>query len=112
LKDKKTFLLAREKRKHYSKFSYFNGEIARRMKHGNAHTSLSQWELSIMTEPTLARILRLSQQISYQYKNSSELISKSWLELESAQGNLRCLEMLYSEWVEEKGLEQERITEQ
>jgi hypothetical protein len=61
-----------------------------------------------MTEPTLARILRLSQEISYQYKNSNHLLSKSWLELESAQGNLRCLEMLYDEWLEEKGLEHKR----
>jgi hypothetical protein len=65
-----------------------------------------------MTEPTLARILRLSQQVSYQYKNASHLISKSWLELESAQGNLSCLAMLYDEWLKEKGLEQEHITEQ
>ncbi|MBY0273504.1 MAG: hypothetical protein K2X02_08920 [Alphaproteobacteria bacterium] len=61
-----------------------------------------------MTEPKLARILRLSQAISYQYKNSSDLLSKSWLELDSARGNLRCLEMLYDEWLEEKDLEQKR----
>jgi len=65
-----------------------------------------------MTEPTLARILRLSQQVSYQYKNASHLISKSWLELESAQGNLSCLAMLYDEWLKEKGLDQELTAEQ
>ena len=60
-----------------------------------------------MTEPTLARILRLSQQISSQFKNASDFISQSWMEIESAQGNLRCLALLYNEWLRERGLEQE-----
>jgi len=62
-----------------------------------------------MTKHTLARILRLSQEISYRYKNSSHLLSKSRLELESAQGSLRRLEMLYDEWLEEKGLIHKRF---
>jgi hypothetical protein len=64
-----------------------------------------------MTEPTLTRILRLSQQVSYQYQNASVLLSKSWLELESAQTNLSCIEMLYKEWLEEKALKQEPLPE-
>ncbi|OJW48853.1 MAG: hypothetical protein BGO67_07430 [Alphaproteobacteria bacterium 41-28] len=64
-----------------------------------------------MTEPTLARILRLSQHLSYQYKNASDLLSKSWLELESARGNLSSLELLYDEWLREKDLEQKHLLE-
>jgi hypothetical protein len=64
-----------------------------------------------MTEPTVTRILRLSQQVSYQYQNASVLLSKSWLELESAQANLSCIELLYKEWLEEKALKQEHLPE-
>ena len=65
-----------------------------------------------MTESTLTRILRVSQQISYQFYDINCDLSKTWHTLELAQGNLKSLMVLYDEWLQEKGLEQKHSSEQ
>ena len=59
-----------------------------------------------MTEPSLAQVLRLVQQLTYQFNDVNHRISKAWIELELARENLRNLITTYDEWVKEKGLDQ------
>ena len=59
-----------------------------------------------MTEPSLAHILRLVQELTYQFHETSHRLSNTWLELERARATLRSLMMVYDEWLKEKGLDQ------
>ena len=61
-----------------------------------------------MTEPSLAHILRLVQELTYQFHETSHRLSNTWLELERARATLRSLMMVYDEWLKEKGLDQEQ----
>jgi hypothetical protein len=62
-----------------------------------------------MTNTKLARILRISQDLTYQFYDINYHISRAWHSLESARGNLSCLQLLYDEWLaEEKLSEKER----
>ena len=59
-----------------------------------------------MTKPSLVQILRLVQDLTYQFHETSHRLSNTWLELQRAQETLRTLMMIYDEWLKEKGLEQ------
>jgi hypothetical protein len=59
-----------------------------------------------MTEPSLAQVLRLVQELTYQFHETSHRLSNTWLELERARATLRSLMMIYDEWLKEKGLDQ------
>lgn len=64
-------------------------------------------ELSIMADSSLAQIMRLSQQLTFQFNEVNHRVSKAWLELELARETLRNLLITYDEWLKEKGLNQE-----
>lgn len=59
-----------------------------------------------MTEPSLAQVLRLVQELTYQFHETNHRLSNTWLELERARATLRSLMMIYDEWLKEKGLDQ------
>ena len=59
-----------------------------------------------MTEPSLAQVLRLIQQLTYQFNDVNHHISKAWLELELARETLRNLMTTYDEWLKDKGFNQ------
>ncbi|EKD85866.1 MAG: hypothetical protein ACD_37C00591G0001 [uncultured bacterium] len=62
-----------------------------------------------MTDSKVARILRLSQDLTYQFYDIHCDISKAWHTLESIRGNLSSLNLLYEEWLaEQKPFERER----
>ena len=61
-----------------------------------------------MTEPSLAHILRLIQELTYQFHETSHRLSNTWLELQRAQETLRNLMIIYDEWLKEKGLGQNK----
>lgn len=55
-----------------------------------------------MAKSNLAQILRISQELTYQFNDVNQFISKAWLELELAQENLRNLSSAYDEWLKEE----------
>ena len=59
-----------------------------------------------MTKLSLAQILRLVQDLTYQFHETCHRLSNTWLELQRAQETLRNLMMIYDEWLKEKGLDQ------
>ncbi len=61
-----------------------------------------------MTTPSLAQILRLVQDPTYQFHETSHRLSNTWLELQQAREALRTLMMMYDEWLKEKGLGQDK----
>lgn len=61
-----------------------------------------------MTKPSLAQILRLVQDLTYQFHETSHRLSNTWLELQQARETLRTLMMMYDEWLKEKGLGQDK----
>ena len=61
-----------------------------------------------MTTPSLAQILRLVQDLTYQFHETSHRLSNTWLELQQARETLRTLMMMYDEWLKEKGLGQDK----
>lgn len=57
----------------------------------------------------LAQILRISQELSYQFYDINYHLSRAWHMLESSRGNVASLQLLYDEWVEcEKPHKQEQ----
>ncbi|EKE10208.1 MAG: hypothetical protein ACD_16C00067G0004 [uncultured bacterium] len=60
-----------------------------------------------MAYSKIAHILRLSQQLTFQFNEVNHRISKAWLELELARETLRNILMLHDEWLKEKELNQE-----
>ncbi|OJW49636.1 MAG: hypothetical protein BGO67_03780 [Alphaproteobacteria bacterium 41-28] len=62
-----------------------------------------------MANSNLARILRISQELNYQFYDINYHLSRSWHVLESARGNIASLQLLYDEWLEcEKPHKQEQ----
>ena len=59
-----------------------------------------------MASLKLAQILRISQHLTYQFNDVNHRISKAWLELELARGNLKSLLMIYDEWLAEEGFDE------
>ena len=59
-----------------------------------------------MTGPNLAQILRLVQQLTYEFHEVDCRLSNTWRELERARETLKNLMMFYGEWLEEKKLNQ------
>lgn len=59
-----------------------------------------------MTKLSLAQVLRLVQELTYQFHETSHRLSNTWLELQRAQETLRNLMMIYDEWLNEKELDQ------
>ncbi|MBP9692255.1 MAG: hypothetical protein KBD90_02875 [Alphaproteobacteria bacterium] len=60
-----------------------------------------------MTEPSLAHILRLVQELTYEFHETNLRLSNAWLELERARATLRSLMMIYDEWLKEKELDRQ-----
>lgn len=61
-----------------------------------------------MDNSKLARILRISQELTYQFYDINYHLSRAWCMLESARGNTSSLQLLYDEWlVDEKIYEKE-----
>ena len=53
-----------------------------------------------MAKSNLARILRISQELNHQFYDINHHLSRSWLVLESARGNMESIQLLYDEWLE------------
>ncbi len=60
-----------------------------------------------MTEPSLAQVLRLVQELTYQFYETNHRLSNAWLELERARATLGNLMMIYDEWLKEKELDRQ-----
>lgn len=60
-----------------------------------------------MATPTLAQLEHLAQHLTIQFNTVNHLISKAWLELEQARGNLSALQITYEEWKDSKALNEE-----
>ena len=60
-----------------------------------------------MTEPSLVHILRLVQELTHQFHETSHRLSNTWLELERARATLGNLMMIYDEWLKEKELDRQ-----
>lgn len=53
-----------------------------------------------MVDSNLTRILRISQELTYQFYEINGHLSEAWHRLESARGNVASLQLLYNEWLE------------
>lgn len=56
-----------------------------------------------MANSKLAQLLRISQQLTYQFYDINYELSKAWHALELARGNLSTLATVYNEWLVEEG---------
>ncbi len=65
-----------------------------------------------MAKFTVAQLEYLSQQLSHELNTVKHLTSKAWVELGLARDTLRSLSLTYDEWLKEKSLDQEHLSEQ
>ena len=57
-----------------------------------------------MDNSKLARIQRISQDLTYHFYDINYHISSAWHRLESARGDLSSLQLLYDEWLADEKL--------